>query len=208
MCHLRDTLPTVVALYFETEKYAPFVVTNPQGGYPEFSMPWRDGTRLRAARREDLLRVLLPTIKLPSIRLASANLKLSSLPEPSGSKQKHTWAFEGLVYITPAGDDRVVPYADCVVLIDAHDYQTAPYRLRTNFHSTNYKIPKKLIIQTVKAFGKDIDITPLPPRESSTITCADTEVIVYGPGSTFLFASAYVLRELGSPLSSDVSIKI
>jgi len=55
MCHLRDTLPTVVALYFETEKYAPFVVTNPQGGYIEFSMPWRDGTRLRAARREDLV---------------------------------------------------------------------------------------------------------------------------------------------------------
>jgi hypothetical protein len=153
--------------------------------------------------------MLLPIIKLPSIRLATANLKLSSLPELSGHKQKDTWTFEGLVYITPSDDDRVVlPYADCVVWIDVSDYQSAPYRLWTIFHSTNYKIPKKPTPKTIKFLGKDMDITPPPPRESSTVNCADTEVIVDGPGSAFLVASAYVIREAGSIPKGDISMKI
>jgi hypothetical protein len=38
----------------------PYVVTSAQGGYPQFVVPWREGTGLRAARREDLLRILVP----------------------------------------------------------------------------------------------------------------------------------------------------
>jgi hypothetical protein len=53
---------TIVALYFETEKEAPYVIKNSSGGggYPEYVVPWREGTRLRAASREDLLRILVP----------------------------------------------------------------------------------------------------------------------------------------------------
>jgi len=58
---------TVVALYFETAFGAPYVVKNPSGGYPEFTVPWRVGTDIRAARREDLLRVLVPIRRLSSL---------------------------------------------------------------------------------------------------------------------------------------------
>jgi hypothetical protein len=51
---------TVVALYFETQQGAPFVVEGTKGSYPEFVVPWREGTALRAARRDDLLRILVP----------------------------------------------------------------------------------------------------------------------------------------------------
>lgn len=51
---------TVVALYFETQQGAPFVVEGTKGSYPEFVVPWREGTALRAARRADLLRILVP----------------------------------------------------------------------------------------------------------------------------------------------------
>lgn len=51
---------TVVALYFETHQGAPYVVQYAKGGYPEFIVPWREGTRLRAARRDDLLKILVP----------------------------------------------------------------------------------------------------------------------------------------------------
>jgi hypothetical protein len=51
---------SVVALYFETHQGAPFVVKGTDGSYPEFVVPWREGTRLRAARRDDLLRILVP----------------------------------------------------------------------------------------------------------------------------------------------------
>jgi hypothetical protein len=51
---------TVVALYFETHQESPFVVAHTKGSYPEFVVPWREGTRLRAARRDELLRILVP----------------------------------------------------------------------------------------------------------------------------------------------------
>lgn len=58
--NVRIGIDVVVALYFETEREAPYVVTNLKGGYPDFIVPWREGTRLRAARRDDLLRLLVP----------------------------------------------------------------------------------------------------------------------------------------------------
>lgn len=60
---------TVVALFFETKFEAPYVVKNTKsgGGYPEFIVPWREGTRLRAATRIDLLRILIPIRRLSSL---------------------------------------------------------------------------------------------------------------------------------------------
>jgi hypothetical protein len=58
---------TVMALYFETHHGAPFVVEFTRGSYPEFVVPWREGTALRAARRVDLLRVLVPIRRLSAL---------------------------------------------------------------------------------------------------------------------------------------------
>lgn len=58
---------TVVALYFETHQGAPFVVIGTKGSYPEFIVPWREGTALRAARRDDLLRILVPIRRLSAL---------------------------------------------------------------------------------------------------------------------------------------------
>ncbi|KKM61600.1 hypothetical protein LCGC14_1530130, partial [marine sediment metagenome] len=60
---------TVVALFFETKFEVPYVVKNTKsgGGYPEFIVPWREGTRLRAATRIDLLRILIPIRRLSSL---------------------------------------------------------------------------------------------------------------------------------------------
>jgi hypothetical protein len=51
---------SVTALHFDSTLGAPYVVTSAQGSYPQFVVPWREGTGLRAARREDLLRILVP----------------------------------------------------------------------------------------------------------------------------------------------------
>jgi hypothetical protein len=58
--NVRSGSDAVVALYFETHQGAPFVVENTKGSYPEFVVPWREGTGKRAARRQDLLRILVP----------------------------------------------------------------------------------------------------------------------------------------------------
>lgn len=58
---------TIVALYFDTAIEAPFVVKNSKGGFPEYIVPWREGTDLRAAKRENLLRLLIPIKLLSSV---------------------------------------------------------------------------------------------------------------------------------------------
>lgn len=201
----------VVALYFHTATYAPYVVTNSKGGYPEFSVPWRDGTRVRAARRDELLRLLLPIVKEPRLRLASAKLTMNSGPGWSGSTlmQRDTWTFDGLVYITPSDDRRVViPYSQCSVWITIPGYSTFSYRLPAMFHSLNYHLPKNPEKKTMKFLNNEIDITPPPPRESYTIKCADSELLADGPGSARLVGIGYVpSRQLSTP-SADAAIKI
>jgi len=65
--NVRISDDTVVALYFETEQGAPFVVEYTRGSYPQFVVPWREGTALRAATRADLLRILVPIRRLSGL---------------------------------------------------------------------------------------------------------------------------------------------
>jgi hypothetical protein len=58
----------VVALYFDTAVEAPFVIKNEKGGFPEYVVPWRTGTDLRAASRANLLSVLVPIRRLSSLK--------------------------------------------------------------------------------------------------------------------------------------------
>ena len=65
--NVRIGSDTVIALYFETEQGAPFVVEYTRGSYPQFVVPWRQGTALRAATRADLLRILVPIRRLSGL---------------------------------------------------------------------------------------------------------------------------------------------
>lgn len=58
--NIRINEETVVALHFDTHLEAPYVIKNLKGGYPEYTVPWREGTHLRAASRADLLSILVP----------------------------------------------------------------------------------------------------------------------------------------------------
>lgn len=64
--NIRFDTSTVTALYFDTEREAPYVVKG-AGGYPQFIIPWREGTGLRAAKREDLLLILVPIRRLSAL---------------------------------------------------------------------------------------------------------------------------------------------
>lgn len=65
--NLRFDGSTVEALYFETHQGAPFVVEYTKGSYPQYVLPWREGTSLRAARREDVLKILVPIRRLSAL---------------------------------------------------------------------------------------------------------------------------------------------
>ena len=68
---MPTTGQSVVAVLFDTER-APFTVKNPAfgqtgGGPVELEVPWRDGTRIRSARRSELVQLLSPLAERPSL---------------------------------------------------------------------------------------------------------------------------------------------
>jgi hypothetical protein len=111
------------------------------------------------------------------------------------------------VYITPSDETRVVlPYAECFIWMSVEGYGT--YRLWASFNSLNANLSRTPIPQSIKIMGKDVDITPPPPRESFTIKCADSELLADGPGSARLLGNGYVLRDEVSPPHGNISINV
>lgn len=173
--HFEDK--TVVALYFDTSRAAPFVVKNPDGGYPEFEVPWRSGTRLRAAKREDLLNLLLPVVTVPQIKILNSEVTLGIRSEEyTGSylnqpKKTHVWKLIANLYFTPQTKERIViPHNNC----------------RIQFKTVGYPDLNNLPIK-FESTGR-----------SFTIRCAETELIIDGPGSVRLESEIRILNPLGS----------
>lgn len=108
--HIEDK--TVVALLFETDR-APFLVKNPThgeagGGPIESEVPWRDGTSVRTARREDLLRLLVPIQRLPEVELVDAALTCSQQEWRNPRRQRHVWELTLALYVVAATRDRTI----------------------------------------------------------------------------------------------------
>src|SRR5581483_1698115 len=75
----------VVVLYFETDKAAPYVIKNDQQGGPDFEVPWREGTSTRTANRTQLLRILVPIVRLTGL---VAELEFNfSIAEKAGAER-------------------------------------------------------------------------------------------------------------------------
>lgn len=55
----------LLAVGFDVER-APFVIKHPDGQVSR-EVPWREGTRIRSANRYDLLRLLVPISRVPSV---------------------------------------------------------------------------------------------------------------------------------------------
>lgn len=93
---------SVAALLFATDE-SPYVIKNPvygetRGGPVEREIPWREGTAVRSATREDLLQILIPHRVLPELTVEGATLRCSP-----GS-----FDFSLSVYIIPTTSDTVV----------------------------------------------------------------------------------------------------
>lgn len=64
---------TLVAVLFDTTD-APYVVKNPTSG--QLEVPWREGTRSRPARRQELVRLLAPRKSRPKLVCDHAHLRV------------------------------------------------------------------------------------------------------------------------------------
>ncbi|MFI5299740.1 MAG: hypothetical protein ACHREM_16765 [Polyangiales bacterium] len=96
----------VVAVLVETDR-APFVVKNPQFGTKgvpiAYEVPWRENTSIRTARREDLIRLLVPAVKRPTFELHELR---GYTKKPSTPNVKRI-LLRGSGYLVHLGDDRL-----------------------------------------------------------------------------------------------------
>jgi hypothetical protein len=175
---------TVVALLFETDR-APFVVKNPVYGKPNggpvaLEVPWRDGTLVRSARRDELLRLLAPLQLLPDVEVLNGWLHLEKVDQPTDPASPYIWELWLDLYVVPRGEERLtIPFHRCQGAIDL----PAP-------------------ASQVVAF-EEVSLRPhyspwFPPRSPSrklsvTVESTHTEVHFDGPGNAILTARAGTL---------------
>lgn len=100
---------TVVALLFATER-APFVVK--VEGTDRLEVPWRGSTSIRSARRDELLRLLSPLQREPSLEVLSGSLFVRD--GRIKGELRFDWQLSLMIYIVPGDSNRLVlPYHSC-----------------------------------------------------------------------------------------------
>jgi hypothetical protein len=187
---------TVVGLLFETDR-APFVVKNPTFGKPgggpvALEVPWREGTAIRSARRDELLRLLAPLQLLPEVEVMNGWLSLSRIDDAAAADKLMTvnprcrWELWLDLYVAPRGEQRVtIPFHRCSGAIDFPQPQSSgldfdEVRLRSHY---SFK-------------GQDRTYHKL----SVTIESTHAEVHFDGPGCALLTALAWTPTQPSSPI--------
>lgn len=179
---------TVIALLFDTSR-APFVIRNPKFGSPgggavEREVPWREGTRVRSARRDDLVRILVPHSQLPEVEVLRGSASASPGPvqyDPTKDRQVIAdppewldWSLELEVYIAPKTRERLV--------MPVHRAQ-----LQGSTAETGIRFQGRPVLETpvVRPMVRMFEVTPRaqePYFDSHTILSTSSELIIEGPG--------------------------
>jgi hypothetical protein len=123
---------TVVGMLFACDR-APYVVKNAVhgtsgGGAVALEVPWREGTAVRSGNRANLLSILVPLEKLPTIRPTKGWMDINWIgPKPivdeSGEmidvEEYASWDLVMEMYIVPPqGGRTLIPFHDCEVHIE------------------------------------------------------------------------------------------
>ena len=167
----------VYALLFDTAR-RPFVVKNSAHGSPgagpvSLEVPWREGTSVRSARREDLIRLLVPALQLPMFEVLDANASAAPAAGSRDSSATLIWSVFVELYVTPRTRD--------IVVLPVH------------------RVSLELVNPGREALRLE-DITLMPPHsvtssgvrwDSQTIIGTSSEVVIGGPGRLFIRGSFF-----------------
>lgn len=92
---------TVVALLVSSDR-VPLVVTNPAGGPPEKEVPWRAGTAIRSAKRSEILRILVPALRLPAVEIREVVVGVHPGPADGRQPAEHQVSLTAEIYLEPS----------------------------------------------------------------------------------------------------------
>lgn len=165
-----DARGTIVALLFDSSR-SPYLVRNEVhgsagGGPVTFEVPYRVGTAVASATRAQVLRILVPASRAPSLEVRSGTLEVSETRTPDELGDRALlWSMALQIYLVPEGEGRIViPWHYCSA------------RLRFRHYD--------LIVQL------DTFYLEIPPgRPSATAQGGPSELVLTGPCTASVLAS-------------------
>ena len=192
----------LVALVFATDR-APYVVRNPtygveRGEAVEREVPWREGTSVRSARRDDLVRILVPAQLTPDAELVSASAGCSIVEHVGGDRDDEPelsvrrWSVEVTLYLIPRSRERVVL-----------PNRRAELSLSLPGIFDDLRVPIRALDRPYRGGGGTGPYRPM----SETIVGTGHEVLVDGPGMLRVH-SEFSSRQLTLPRDEPIRIMI
>jgi hypothetical protein len=183
---------TVVALVFETER-APFVIRIPATWGPVTNeVPWREANSTRSARRSDLIKILFPIQKQPSIEILDGSLELQKSISGMG-QGAYQWNLNMMLYfITYSSETMVFPFHRCEVL-----WRPQGRPDEKAFSNLKIKPPTSYSSRELKQKNKSL-----------TVDSTDYEVLIDTAGMTELTAEFFENEKPGPILFENIEIKM
>lgn len=147
---------TVLGLHFRTLEI-PYLVNNPNGGQViSREIPWREGNSTRTAKRDDVLRMLVPRVKAPQLEVLSMTVTFTS------NLSVREFAIHSEVYLYSSTETTVtIPYHRSRIFVKAETLD-------------KFEIPMKYEIGSLGSIRMH--------AEFSMISQTKNEGIVAGPG--------------------------
>jgi hypothetical protein len=173
---LLDVLPIqtqgkeITALVFDARQ-RPYAWKSSHSGLPgseaiSVEVPWREGSMIRSARREEILRSFVPAVSVPEVEVRSC--EISHGRKKDSDSPSYRWSGHLLLYVVPASDSRIVlPLHRCNAV------------LKTDTGVEVVEFP-------ALSNGTDRAAATLNGIKRGLVRSTATEYILDGPGSVWL----------------------
>ena len=189
----------VTALRFLTDG-SPYVIKGGgDDGTLEREVPMRDGTRTRSARRDELLRLLVPAVAPPSAQLLSASLDTSYFGGSQGKPRRTRLHLKATVFFQQPA------VSTGVVMLPAHlmharlDFNSSVGPLQRALH---YSTDQDGRYQPALPWQQDRPIVVTTPTIFHGVDRRRDGVVITGPGSLVVRTTETLDSDLQSALAA------
>lgn len=183
---------TVVALLFETDR-SPFVIRIPDsGGIITHEVPWREANSTRSARRSDLIKLLYPIQKKPSLEIIDGKIELQRSITGMSQSDVYQWNLSLKIYfVTYSSETVVIPFHRCEVLFRRQGYPD-----EHKFDNIRITPPTQYSTRGLKE-----------KTQSLTVNSTEHEVLIDTAGMAFLTAEYFSDEKPGPRLLDSIEVK-
>ncbi len=185
---------TVMALVFETDR-SPYVIKIPHShiGPVTHEVPWREANSTRSARRSDLLKLLYPINKRPSLEIIDGKIELQKAISTINQQSKYQWNISMKVYfVTNSSDTVVFPFHRCKVVF-------RPQGQPDEKKFENLRIEPPTFYSRREFMEKN---------KSLTVNSTENEVLIDTAGMAYITAEYFSNEKPGPPLFKEIEAKV